>query len=540
MSGDNRELLVDTIGFRATGPVLESKGGPGKYIARGEFARADRATENKRLYNHQLWERELDRLGKQLAEMKVYGELDHPMDGRTQLKRASHIITDLRLEGDVVVGSAHILDTDHGRNLKAILDAGGAVGVSSRGFGTTKPNMKGESVVQDDYRLMTFDFVAEPAQQSAYPVVSVEDVERSSATSNYVEDAPMDKKTTLEELRESNPELANSFMYDAEREYEKKAAEIWAKKIMGVKQEASTDLRAEFAEKLEAALATAKVEMEASITDRLLNDPQVAGARKALGEMKNLLRPFIIPEDVESVVQEREEVISQLESTVTEQDLKIANLQAENDKLASIAREAGYRFHLEQRLNGVENSNLVRELIGDVTHYAKIEEIDERIETIVEEIEKQMTEESVRDERTESLERQLAEQKLISEKALEASKHLAAQVYLEQRLTNHPSADYARSLVEAHQPETKEEVDRLLSATPTVPRPSLTEDVDTARARVRGILNSGTREYLQEDQHVSSVSSGNNGAALDYNGLGANLSEIRALSGLSDDGSSRN
>jgi hypothetical protein len=534
-------LLVDTISFRATGPVLESKGsGPGKYIARGEFARADRATENKRLYNHQLWERELGRLGKQLAEMKVYGELDHPMDGRTQLKRASHIITDLRLEGDVVVGSAHILDTDHGRNLKAILDAGGAVGVSSRGFGTTKPNMKGESVVQEDYRLMTFDFVAEPAQQSAYPVVSVEDVERSSATSSYVEDAKMDKNMTFEQLKESNPEMAASWMHDAEREYEKKAAEIWAKKIMGAKQEASSDLRGEFAEKLEAALADAKIEMEKSITDRLLNDPAVAGARKALGEMKDLLRPFIIPEDVESVVSEKEGAISLLESSISEKDLKIANLQAENDKLASIAREAGYRFHLEQRLNGVTNSNLVRELIGDVTHYAKIEEIDERIESIVEEIEKQVTEESVRDERTDRLERQLAEQKVITEKALEASKHLAAQVYLEQRLTNHPSADYARSLVEAHQPETKEEVDRLLSATPTVPRPSLTEDVDTARARVRGILNSGTREYLQEDQHVSSDSSGNNGAALDYNGLGANLSEIRTLSGLSDDGSSRN
>lgn len=535
MSGTEKQLLIDTMTFRATA-LEESKNGPGKYVARGEFARADRATENKRLYNHRLWERELGRLGKQLSEMKVYGELDHPMDGRTQLKRTSHIISDLHLEGDVVVGTAHILDTDQGRNLKAILDAGGAVGVSSRGFGTTKPNMKGESVVQDDYRLMTFDFVADPAQQSAYPVVHVEDTEHDTSEANsFVEDT-MKKNISFEELKESNPELANSFMYDAEREYEKKGAEIWAKKIMGAKQEASTDLRTEFADKLESAIKDAKAEMEETITARLMNDPAVAGAKKALGELKDVLRPYIIPEDVEHVVQEREDVISHLESIVADKELTIANLQMENDKLASIAREAGYRFHLEQRINGVGNDTLVRDLVGDVSHYNSVEEMDARISDIVEEIDSQRLEESIQDERVSKLEEDLAAQKLIAEKALEASKSLASQVYLEQRLQNHPNSEYARSLVEAHQPQSKDEVDTIL--THSIPKTSMTEDLETARSRVRGILNSNTREYMEED--VNSGPSGNGVATLDYNGLGANLSDIRALSGLSDDDNSRN
>jgi len=535
MSGTPK-LLIDTMTFRATA-LEESKGGPGKYVARGEFARADRATENKRLYNHQLWERELGRLGKQLSEMKVYGELDHPMDGRTQLKRTSHIISDLHLEGDVVIGTAHILDTDQGRNLKAILDAGGAVGVSSRGFGTTKPNMKGESVVQDDYRLMTFDFVADPAQQSAYPVVHVEGTETNASddTTSFVE-AIMEKKITFKELKESNPELAQSFMYDAEREYEKKAAEIWARKITGAKQEASTDLRAEFAEKLESAINDAKKEMEASITQRLMSDPSVAGAKRALGELKDVLRPYIIPEDVEHIVQEREASIEALENVVADRDLQIANLQVENDKLAAIAREAGYRFHLEQRLNGVDSSDLVRDLIGDVSHYNTVQEMDDRIVSIVEELDSQRMEESIHDERIAKLEAELTAQKLISEKAIEASKHLASQVYLEQRLVNHPQADYARSLVEAHQPQSKHEVDNILSN--SHPRSSMTEDLEAARSRVRGMLNSGTREYLEEES--TNGPSGHTVAAQNYNGLGANLSDIRALSGLPDDDNSRN
>ena len=536
MSGTVKELLIDTMTFRATA-LEESKGGPGKYVARGEFARADKATENKRLYNHQLWERELGRLGKQLSEMKVYGELDHPMDGRTQLKRTSHIISDLHLEGDVVIGTAHILDTDQGRNLKAILDAGGAVGVSSRGFGTTKPNMKGESVVQDDYRLMTFDFVADPAQQSAYPVVHVEDTASSTPddTTSFVEDT-MGKNITFKELQESNPELAQSFMYDAEREYEKKAAEIWARKITGAKQEASTDLRAEFAEKLESAISDAKKEMEASITQRLMSDPSVAGARTALGELKDVLRPYIIPADVEHLVQEREEVIAELENVIADKELQLVNLQLENDKLASIAREAGYRFHLEQRLNGVESSDLVRDLVGDVSNYRTVQEMDDRIGSIVEELDNQRFEESVSNDRYAKLEAQLAEQKIITEKALEASKHLASQVYLEQRLVNHPAADYARSLVEAHQPQNKSDVDRVLAH--SHPKSSMTEDLESARSRVRGILNSGTVEYIQEESNNGP--SGHSVSAQNYNGLGTNLSEIRALSGLPDDGNSQN
>ena len=157
--------------------------------------------------------------------------------------------------------------------------------------------------------------------------------------------------------------------------------------------------------------------------------------------------------------------------------------------------------------------------------------MDERIGSIVEEIDKQKVEEAVKSEEVEKLQRQLAEQKTIAEKALEASTQLAAQVYLEQRLANHPNSDYARSLVEAHQPRTKEEVDHLLST--TRPRPSVTEDVEVARSRVRDLLNSNTREYLSEEETVKQGSNGHNGA-INYNGLGADLSEIRALSGLPD------
>lgn len=530
---NEKQLLVDTFTFRAT-VLEESKSGPGKYIARGEFARSDRATENKRLYPATLWEREIGRLSKQMKEMKVYGELDHPMDGRTQLKRVSHIISDLRMEGNAVMGTAHILDTDEGRNLKAILDGGGAVGVSSRGFGTTKPNLQGEEVVQPDYRLMTFDFVAEPAQQSAYPKISVESTDAPRKM-----EAAMDENMTFDEFKKTHPELAEHFSDDAQREYEKKGAAIWAEKILGTKKEVATNLRAEFAEKLEAAVAEAKKEMEKSVTERLMNDPSVALAKKAMSELKDVLRPFVIPSDVESVVKAKEEVIGKLESKLAEKDLEIANLISENDKLAKIAKEAGYRYHLEQRLNDIGYADEIRSLVGDVKQYKTLKDMDKQIVQIAESIVAREAEESKRDERVAQLEEEVATQKLIAEKALEASKHLAAQVYLEQRLANHPNQEYARTLTESQHPATKEQVDALMAK--SLPRVSVTEDIEAARARVRQLTNSGTREYLQEQEEGKGSMGGNHdGATRDYNGLGANLNEIRALSGLPGKGTQSN
>jgi len=517
------------MSFKAT-VLEESNKVPGtKYVARGEFARSDMPTENKRFYPRSLWEREISRLDKQLKERKVYGELDHPMDGRTQLKRASHIISDLHLEGEVVVGTAYIMDTDAGRNLKAIMDAGGSVGVSSRGFGTTKPNLKGEDVVQPDYKLMTFDFVAEPAMSSAYPGVTKEDRGEDRP------EAVMGEELTFAKLREENPTLHESFMKDAEREYEERMAKLWAKKLMAAKEDATTELRAEFAEKLEAVLDDARGEIESSVRERLMSDPGVGSAKQTLEEVKTLLRPFVVAEDVEAVVSEKEELIDELNNRLAEKDLQLANLAEENDKLASMAREAAYLYHLEQKLQGSEHAELVRSLVGDVSLYEDVESLDARIDTIFEEVTKQAATETERDAEMSGLKEELELQREATEKALQASHQLATLVYTERRLANHPNADHARAMIESRQPETKEDVDQLLDSVRI--RPVVNEDMDAVRARVRGLTNSNTREYIQENVENRPVN-GQNGAVQDWNGLGAPIEEIRALSGYSDDPSS--
>jgi hypothetical protein len=162
-------LLIDTLpGVRLQ--LVESKTAPkgAILVVRGEFGLVDRATANNRLYRRSLWERQINRLAKEMAGGGVLGHLEHPKDGTTSLREACHVVTKLEIDGDKVYGEALIADNPDGRRLKSLYEIGARIGVSSRGFGTTRKDEQGRDVVQDDYELMTFDFVAEPAART-YP-----------------------------------------------------------------------------------------------------------------------------------------------------------------------------------------------------------------------------------------------------------------------------------------------------------------------------------------------------------------------------------
>jgi hypothetical protein len=553
-----KKLLIDTVSFKLQ--LMEDnahRGNDGrpKIIARGEFARADLATENKRIYPFALWERELRRLQEQLGNKKVFGELDHPMDGRTSLKRVSHIVTGLHLENGVVIGEAEILETTEGMNLRKILEAGGAVGVSSRGFGTTRPNLKGEDVVQEDYRLMTFDFVAEPANVTSYPTIHAEGKKTpaanfteakptSSVTTNKIKPRPvtvqaeasMSKDLTLEKLRKENPSLYEHFADEAQREYERKGAELWAKKIMSAKQEAASDLRGTFAEQLTKALEDARDTIADEERNRLLQDPTVAGAKAAMEALKDVLRPFVIPSDVEKVVQEKEEQIVALRSELAQQELKMVKLAEENEKLGSIAKEAGYRFHLEKLLNGSPQSDLIRKLVGDVKVYESVGAINAKVEAIVEEIQSVAVKTEARDAEVARLVEENGKLRKAAEKSLEATKHIALQSYVEQRLLHHPRATEVRVLMEGNNYTSKEEVDTLLSKMREPRRDEVT--VEEARQRVRKLAGSAqTREsILEHEERGNRNGQSSNGAGADFNGLGMSIDQLRALSGMGDGG----
>jgi hypothetical protein len=70
-------------------------------------------------------------------------------------------------DGDNVMGKIEILPTPSGNILKALIDSGITVGVSSRGMGSLEQN--GELMeVQDDFELLYWDFVSTPSNPGSF------------------------------------------------------------------------------------------------------------------------------------------------------------------------------------------------------------------------------------------------------------------------------------------------------------------------------------------------------------------------------------
>jgi hypothetical protein len=103
----------------------------------------------------------------QVSKKRAVGELNHPEGPTVNLDKVSHLITDLRLEGNNVVGKAQILDTPMGKIVKGLLDGGVQLGVSTRGMGSLEQK-NGVMYVREDFILNTVDIVQDPSAPDAF------------------------------------------------------------------------------------------------------------------------------------------------------------------------------------------------------------------------------------------------------------------------------------------------------------------------------------------------------------------------------------
>jgi len=135
---------------------------------RGKFQEAEAINKNKRMYPYDVLDENLQRLQEAIADRRLIGELDHPTDSIIHFANASHIVTKLWWEGNILMGEGEILNTPHGKVLKALIEDGVKVGISSRGVGNGKVNEDGILVIGESYKLITFDAVADPSTFSAF------------------------------------------------------------------------------------------------------------------------------------------------------------------------------------------------------------------------------------------------------------------------------------------------------------------------------------------------------------------------------------
>lgn len=147
--------------------IKEQKDSSGKLKLSGIIQRADALNQNGRIYPKEILSREIRNYQKFIAESRATGELDHPDSSIINLKNVSHIMKEVRMEGDTVYGVLELLNTPSGKIAQELVMGGVKLGISSRGVGSTKK--EGDyNVVGEDFVLITFDLVQEPSTAQAF------------------------------------------------------------------------------------------------------------------------------------------------------------------------------------------------------------------------------------------------------------------------------------------------------------------------------------------------------------------------------------
>jgi len=184
----SKSLLIETITF-VPQPVkltegLKSKSG--NMIVEGVLATPEVKNGNGRYYSKDLWGREINKYMELVKNRRACGELDHPETQVINLKNVSHNIVSIWWDGDNIMGKLEILPTPSGNIVKALIDSGISVGVSSRGMGSLKPMGENMMEVQDDFELLCWDFVSTPSNPGSYMAsVGLNESIQNVSTKNY-------------------------------------------------------------------------------------------------------------------------------------------------------------------------------------------------------------------------------------------------------------------------------------------------------------------------------------------------------------------
>lgn len=157
--------------------VEKREDGTKKYIIEGVFAQADKKNRNGRVYPKAIMEGAVGKyVDEQVSKQRAVGELNHPEGPTVNLDKVSHLITDLRFEGNDVVGKASILETPMGKIVQGLLDGGVRLGVSTRGMGSLEQR-NDAMYVKEDFMLNAVDIVQDPSAPNAFVNGVMEGVE---------------------------------------------------------------------------------------------------------------------------------------------------------------------------------------------------------------------------------------------------------------------------------------------------------------------------------------------------------------------------
>jgi len=147
-----------------------------KVTAEAVFQKCDDTNANGHIFPKRVLAAAINEAKESIKNRHLLGELDHPDNikdvnriATISLKNVSHLITELEMDGNYVVGKFETLDTPNGLILASLLKDRIKTGVSIRAI-TDQDISYGMDEINkiNEFTLITYDAVHNPAYSDAY------------------------------------------------------------------------------------------------------------------------------------------------------------------------------------------------------------------------------------------------------------------------------------------------------------------------------------------------------------------------------------
>jgi hypothetical protein len=161
-------LLVESPNYELKYLLEEqNRNAPSILKVKGPFLMANKANRNNRIYPLEQMVEEVNRYtSEMITSNRATGELNHPTSPEVNLERACHLVTELKQDGDIFMGTSKVLSTPMGQIVRSLIMDGVKLGVSSRALG--RVDEKNGVGHVSDFRLVAIDVVADPSVPTAF------------------------------------------------------------------------------------------------------------------------------------------------------------------------------------------------------------------------------------------------------------------------------------------------------------------------------------------------------------------------------------
>lgn len=150
--------------------ILEEKdrNSPSNLYIKGPYMMAESYNRNNRLYKLEEMIKEVDRYRNEMIKTgRAMGTLNHESSAEVSLKEVCHVVTEMSQDGNIFYGKSKVLTTPCGHIVRALINDGVKVGMSSRALGQLEEGNGGKNIVKN-FRLISVDCVADPSFPKAF------------------------------------------------------------------------------------------------------------------------------------------------------------------------------------------------------------------------------------------------------------------------------------------------------------------------------------------------------------------------------------